>query len=223
MTAFPLAAGDLGTLVFVVIVILVGLLRLIGQLATKVQGPGRPAVGPRPVRPPGGEVQQQIEEFLRRASQRQPPAGAGAAGETGAGPGAARAAGQPSAQPAAAEAAPDEAVGGRVVRQVRQYLDTSEFRRRSAQLGEEVAQSDEQFTDRAQHAFSADVSMLAKRPGQAADAPQTDESEAAPSAGQTSTGLFAPGGLGFAELLTSPDQVAHAIILNEILRRPEWD
>ncbi len=140
-----------------------------------------------------------------------------------AGPGAGRAAGQPPAPPAVAQAPADNAVGGRVVRQARQYLDISDFRRRSHELGEEVAQSDEQFTERTQHAFSADVSMLARRPGQAADVPQADEGEAAPAAGQTSTELFAPGGVGFAALLTSPDQVAHAIILNEILRRPQWD
>ena len=155
-----LLAADIEAIVKVLTVILLILVPAIGQLVARMRGVGQPPMGgglsrprlPRPQRPEGGTVQQQIDDFLRRASQRR-----------GVEP---RVAAPP--VPVTAEVVDDLPVGGRVEKQVQQYLDTSEFGRRTSQLGGEVVQADQQFDERLEQKFSGEVSHLAKRPGEAA-------------------------------------------------------
>lgn len=158
-------------------------------------------------------IQEQIDEFLRRAGQRR------------GGP----AAPPPQTQtvPVAAEAVDDDQVGTGVGQQVQRYLDTSEFGRRSDALGDDVAPGDAQFTQQVRKAFSGDVSKLSARRGESAAAPEVVEGEIAAEVAVDEVSrptLEAPpdAGSGLAELLGSSDSIAHAIIMNEILRRPEW-
>ncbi len=90
-------------------------------------------------------------------------------------------------------------------------------------LGDDVAQGDAQFTQQVRKAFSGDVSKLSARRGESAAAPEVVEAELVADEASRPT-LEAPpdAGSGLAELLGSSDSIAHAIIMNEILRRPEW-
>lgn len=201
-----LLAADIESIVKVLTVILLILVPAIGQLVARMRAAGQPGA-PRPVRPPrpeGGTVQQQIDEFLRRASQRQ-RGGAKPAEPAG---------------PVTAEVVEDQAVGGRVGKQVKQYLDTSEFGRRSSQMGGEVAEADQQFDQRLEQKFSGEVGHLASRPGEAATEPQArmtdDAEEMSPDVTFAAT---AAGGLS--DFLGNPESLLQAIIVSEILRRRE--
>jgi hypothetical protein len=203
-------------IVFVVIVLFI-LVPLIGVVASKMrevsqQQPGRPMAQGDTRR-----IQEQIDEFLRRASQR---------------------AGQPQqpkpppakpAVPVAVEVLDDDQVGSGVGQQVNKYLDTSEFRRRSEALGGEVVQADEQFTQQVRKAFSGEVGRLSSRRGQTAAAPEVDEVEVVEAAPEGSDDAARPtldalpdAGSGLADLLGSSDNISHAVIMYEILNRPEW-
>jgi hypothetical protein len=125
--------------------------------------------------------------------------------------------------PVAAEVLDDDQVGTGVGQQTQQYLDTSEFRRRSEALGGEVVQADAQFTQQVRKAFSGDVSKLSTRRGESAAAPEVVEADVVADDDSRPT-LEAPpaAGSGLADLLGSSDNIAHAVIMSEILRRPEW-
>ncbi len=193
-----------GVAVFVVILFII--VPLIGVMVSKLTELGRPANPVVPNRNDSGRIQEQIDEFLRRAAQRRgaPPV-------------------VEAPQPAEIIADDDAPVGGRVGQQVQQYLDTSEFRRRSEELGGEVAQSDQQFTQNVGQAFSGQVSRLASRPGEAAQPVEVVEAEAAgPEYLSRPTLEALPlAGSGLAELLGSAENIAQAVIMSEILRRPE--
>ncbi len=202
--------NDFGIILLIVLIVV----PLIGVVASRMremsqQQPQRPmAAGDN------RRIQEQIEEFLRRANQgrAQPPAQK-----------------KPPVAPVPVEVLDDDQVGSGVGQQVRQYLDTSEFRRRSAAMGGEVFQADEQFTQQVSKAFSGEVGKLSSRRGDTAAAPEVVEAELVEA--DTISGdeesrptLAAPpaAGTGLADLLGSSDNIAHAIIMNEILRRPEW-
>jgi hypothetical protein len=234
-----------GELLWIVVVIAVMVIRILAAMANSMQ-----AKPPAPPRDPN--VEDEITDFLRRAAgqqQQQPPADAGegnswepasppqaqtpplpsrqrtetrrpSRGRTGESrrprP---SAAGDP--RPVMAEAVDDEPVGDEVARQVKSYLDTGDFSRRSQQLGEEVVQSDQQFENRLQQTFGGEVSRLANRPGESAAAPEPELVEAS----GESVSLVAAGAAGLAYFLADPDNLRQAIVLNEVLRRPEafWE
>ena len=135
---------------------------LIGVVASKMREMAQPAE-PAPAR-------SKPERTHPGADRRIPP------------PRAQRRGGQPAAaepQPAEILADEDAPVGGRVGQQVQKYMDTSDFRRRSEELGGEVAQADQQFTQHVGQAFSGEVSRLASRPGEAAQPVEVIEAEVA--------------------------------------------
>jgi hypothetical protein len=191
-----------GFAVVVIVFVVISLIRVVASKLGEISQPARPA----PPRSDSGRIQEQIDEFLRRAAQRR--------------------GGQPAAEPPkAVEVLPDDdaPVGGRVGQQVQTYLDTSEFRRRSEELGGEVAQSDQQFTKQVGQAFTGEVSRLASRPGEAAQPVEVVDIEAAGPEYLSRPTLDALplAGSGLAELLGSPENIAQAVIMSEILRRPE--
>jgi hypothetical protein len=203
-----LLAANVGDLVEVVVVLIIILFSALARWLGNVQKPPlkRPAWQPPPAKEPDKDIQSQIEEFLERSAQRQ----------AGGQPAAAQPA--PPAQPLAAEIVPEPSVGGRIGRSVQEDLDTSEFRRRSTQLGQEVTQADDAFDERVRQTFSGEVSQLSKQPGEAAqatptaaeptEAERTDEDEAA---------------VPLVNLWSNPGSIVNAIILSEVLRTPEWD
>jgi hypothetical protein len=199
----------------IVILLLFIVVPVIGAMASKM----REAAQPPPARPLGQgdsrRIQEQIDEFLRRASQR------------GAAPAAAPK--PPGPAPAAVEVLNDDAVGSGVDQQVKKYLDASEFRRRSEALGGEIAQADEQFTQQVRKTFSGEVGKLSARRGESAAAPEVVEGEIVAAEPAEGSDISRPvlealpaAGSGLAELLGSADNITHAIIMSEILRRHEW-
>jgi hypothetical protein len=192
----------------IVVVFVFIIIPLIGVIASKLQEVAQPARPQPPNRGEGGRIQEQIDEFLRRAARRR--------------------SGQPGVaeEPQAVEVLADDddaPVGGRVVQQMQKYMDTSDFRRRSEQMGGEVAQADQQFTQQVGQAFSGQVGRLALRPGEAAQRAEVveDETGAQDDASRPTLDALPVAGSGLAELLGSPENIVQAVIMAEILRRPD--
>lgn len=204
----PLLAALDVFLIKAVVVIIVFILAGIAQLMAKLQQIKPPAG--RPARPVPPDVAAEIDEFMRRtASRRNVPA----APPTPASP--------PSpTQPVRVEAATEPPVGGQVEEHVKKYLDVQAFSRRSEELGEEVAQQVDREIDQHLHqVFDHRVSQLELVGGEAAAPPAAtfEASDTTEDAAAEST----PVAVGVLDLIGNPESLRQAIILNEILQRPE--
>jgi hypothetical protein len=211
-----LAAGGWGAIVVFVIVFLAMIIR---QLFTKIQSV-QEQVNPQN-RPREGNIQDEIDKFLRQAAEGR------ARGDRPPRPAAQPAASRPPAAPVPAKALDEddaEAVGDQVVKHVQQYLDTGEFSRRGKQLGEEVAQADEDFEQKAKQKFGHEVGHLAKKRGEAAKPPEPVEAVAVEDlSGAPSVTTAVTSDL--TEWFSRPELITQAIIMSEILQRPEdrWE
>jgi hypothetical protein len=148
-------------------------------------------------------MEDEIGEFLRRTAKRR-------------GPQAAQPAPPPALEPVLVEPERAGPVGGQVDEHVKDFLNTGEFSRRTAQLGGEVAQADEQLGEHLHKVFDHDVSSLAPKPGEVSAQPATAGGPAPDAATLPLTAAA-----GFAALLSDMENVRQAIVINEILRRPE--
>lgn len=220
------------------------------RAAQQGRGPragGPQAGGPQaPRRPPRDQVEEEIGEFLRRAAERraggppqrppqrppQPPQPARAPQEparrlveaarplsqrTDAPAPAARPAAQPAA-PLRVEVVAEPRLGEGVRRHVQQYLSTDDLVRHAEHLGDDVEQTDERLQARLHQTFDHELSRIGRLPGEPAS-----ETEEAPTVEGTYAGGEVPVTVaaGFAALLANADTLRQAIILNEILQRPE--
>lgn len=197
------AKVDLVTIGFLLVFIIVPLIRMVVSKMREMALPTNPLP---PDQNDSGRIQEQIDEFLRRAARR---------------------GGQPVVEkplPVEVLAEEDAPVGGRVGQQVQKYMDTSDFRRRSEALGGEVAQSDQQFTQKVGQAFSGQVGRLASRPGEAAQPMEVVKAEASipEYLSRPTLDALPIAGSGLAELLGSPENIVQAVVMAEILRRPEF-
>jgi hypothetical protein len=184
------------------------------------QAQGRPQAQPqgRPV----NELEEEVGDFLRRAAERragEPPTRPTPAPKpVMQRPQPARPA-RPSRpplgeQPAAPEPARLRPVGTGLADQVQKDLDTAEFRRRAAQLGVDVDQADERMLAHLHEAFDHKLGQLELTASDSAT-----PTEAKPGADRADGVPIAPIGLG--GLLGSGADLRRAIIVSEILRRPE--
>ena len=204
-------AIDIGDLIPIIVFILF-IISAIGKLLIKQkpQRPGQPGQAkpgqpPRPAQPIG-DVEDEIADFLRRAvGQRggrpQPP--------------------QPAPQPAVAQVVEPEVtrpVGGRVSRHVGEHLDTAEFEQRAAQLGDEVADADDEMGRRLHEKFDHEVGRLAQTPGESATASEVLEA-AEPQDRVAEFPTTAAAGLP--AMLANAQSIRQAIVISEILTRPE--
>ena len=212
-----LAAGD-AELIKLVIIIVFGILVGIGKfmaMAKKGNPPaavGRPPAQPTPANANAGN---EIEEFMRRAAAKpRPTANAEPV----------RRSPQPQLRPQVekpvqAQVVGDEPVGAKIGKQVERDLDTQEFTKRSTELGSEVAQADREIDQHLHQVFDHHVSNLELMPGEAAAAPvvvgPVELTE------QSLLDIPATFATGLTDLLADPDSVRQAIVLNEILHRPE--
>jgi len=189
----------------------------VGKLLTKLQQKN-PAAGGlrRPEQPIRANATNEVEDFLKRAAK-------------------ARSAERPRPvrppqmrlpqtrppveKPVQAEVVADAPVGGKIGKQVEKDLDTREFNQRETQLGSEVAAADKQIDERLHQVFDHHVSKLELMPGEAATAPlavaPVELTE------QSLLDIPATFATGLTDLLADPDFVRQAIVLNEILHRPE--
>ena len=186
---------------------------LIRQLVVKIQQippPGQRPLPPRPAPPDAGD---EIEEFMRRAAQRQPARGTRPLAVQ-----ASPVLAEPVRAEVIAEVAQEKPVGGQVSEHVQKYLDEQAFTRREDALGKEVAQADRQIDQHLQQVFDHRVSKLEAVPGEAAAPPAAYEPPNLVGSAEDVPASFATGLL---ELITNPDSLRQAIILSEILHRPE--
>ena len=214
MSTFPpLWAADWQDLIPFLVVIVIFIVSAIQKLLAKVGEAQQRPGGPR--RPPGQggppqpapNAEDEIADFLRRAIGKrgdQPPAKPQKA------PAPTRPARpQPARpQPAVAEAVRQPA-GGLASRHVETRVDTTEFGQRTAQLGDEVAHTDNQVEERLHEKFDHELGQFAG----------TVSKPAAPEG--SAAGLPATAAAGLPVLLSNAENIRQAIIINEILTRPE--
>ncbi len=146
-----------------------------------------------------------IDEFLRKAAERRnKAAGQAPPGQPGRGtpvnkpPTPAR---QRPRGPEIVEANEVEVVGGEGI--AKRHLDTSRIAQHAAQLGAEVSLADDKIEARLQEKFDHDLGRLAKK---------NKEQR------QRETG-----GSELLKLLRTPKTIRQAIIVTEILKRPNFD
>jgi hypothetical protein len=222
----PVFALNPGDVVWLILVILFVVVPAVGQLLLKMGKQGqqqRPGGGRPPGKPPGGAVprgpargglEDEIGEFLRRAAQHRQ-------GQPARPP-------RPVARPAMAPPVAEKLVMAEVVvprplgegikQHVGEYLDAAEFRRRAAELGEEVAQADEQVEQRLHARFDHEVSSLAGTPGESAGMPTAEQP---PEPEYRANELPSAAAAGLAAMLGDAVGIRQAIVINEILTRPE--
>ena len=207
MTTFPpLWAAGWGELIPIVVVIVIFLISTIGKMLAKAgkaqQRPGAPRRPPGQAGPPrpAPNAEDEIADFLRRAIGRrggQPP------------PKPQRPPAPTRPAPAVAEVVPQPA-GRLVSRHVETRVDTTEFGQRTAQLGDEVAHADDQVDQRLHEKFDHRLGQFAGAAGEPAGAPEGPAAK-----------LPATAAAGLPVLLSNAENIRQAIIINEILTRPE--
>ncbi len=160
-----------------------------------------------------------IEEFLRKAAERRKQQGAAppaASPSVPAQPSPARPAAAPQRAnppprqaPVEAEVVRPQRLGSGVAQHVRQHIDTKDIVEHVSHLGEEVAEADDKLEKRIHDKFDAGMGSLAgdrKTAGLVTPAAQA--------------GTVPPNEL--LNLLRNPRTLRQAILLSEILKRPEY-
>lgn len=204
MNLFPplFAAGwDVGTVINIVILFLIFVVPVISQLFKKVRQIPPPDQRPLPPRPGQFDVADEIEDFMHRAAQRKPIQ---ALRQTAATPS------PVVADPIRAEVVHERLVTGQVDKHVKTHINERKFDKREANLGQQVAKTGNKLNQHLHQVFDHHVGNLGDALGTAGEPPEVTTAEA-PSL--FITGLF--------DLLSNPDSLRQAIVLNEILRRPD--
>lgn len=181
-----------------------------------------------------------IEEFLRKAAERR------AAQQKGQRPVTPNLPGRPApgtSRPVPAEDVIDLAeepdpfpAGQSVAEHVRQHIDSgaAEISQHARQLGREVGESGQKTRQRIQQNLDHDLGQLSGGQAKGRDRSRQKQSQQSPSgqaAGSARTPLNLPPenappvitSVGLGQLLRSPQSIRQAIIVSELLKRPEWD
>ncbi|MBN1394567.1 MAG: hypothetical protein JW959_06060 [Pirellulales bacterium] len=189
-------------LVYVILMLLFVVVPVIGQLLAKLKQPQPPGGGQQPQRPRpiNQEVADEIETFMRRVlGQREveekPPA---------------RRRPAPVEPPVVVEAIEAAPVAVSVGEHVKKHVEPEKLSRRAAQLGRDVALADEQFVQHAHQVFDHQLGDL--------KTPAIEQPEPAPAAAVEVPATFAA---GLAAILSNAASVRQAIVLSEIINRPE--
>ncbi len=210
-----LAAGpDIETIIKILIALLIFVIPAVGQLLAKMKSMQPPAE-PVPAQPVRADVANEIDDFMRRAGQHR--------GTRPATPPSAPPVKAAVVQPVPAQAVVEpQPIGGQLSEHVRKYLDEQEFRRHSEQLGGEVAQTDRQIDQHLHQVFDHHVSKLEEVTSESAAPPTIDQQPEAVDVSDAAPMAFVAGLVG---LVTNPESLRQAVILNEILHRPEerWE
>ena len=221
-----LLAADVGELVKLIVVLLFFVVPAIAQyLAKRQAAQGKPPGQANQPRPVPRNVSEQIEEFMRQAAKRQQkPDGPRKADGPRRVPSPQRAAPTQPAQPVPATVVAEvqpAPLGRQVSEHVDKYLDEEEFLRRQKQLGKEVVEVDQEIGQHMKQVFEHHVGKLQAADDDAESSPPAEPQPqlvgAALAASEDSTATAAH----MFELLSSPDSLRDAIVLSEILNRPE--
>jgi hypothetical protein len=226
-----LADGEwIGLAVFVIFV----LFNLLSQASSRWKEIQQEAARRRQMPPPepapkrADPIEDEIAEFLRRAAERQKPAGERPPSRPAPPPVLAEPVNRPSRPPAAkpqpvviAEPATHESVAEHVGRRMKR----PKFGKvGSGKLGQKVAQPDDKIEERLREKFEHQVSSLASAQG---ETPAAAPAAAVPAAAESNVPTDLAAGsptldaASLAALLTNPVTLRQVILANEILRRPE--
>ncbi len=109
-------------------------------------------------------------------------------------------------------------IGERVSQQVEKYLDEGEFEKRAEHLGEKVAQSDDRFEKHLKSVFNHKIGSLATQAKDGSISSGSASSIASITTSDSPTSAFNL-------LFGNQAALRNAIVVNEILRRPEerWE
>ena len=223
---FALLAADFGwvKIVFLLVVFVVWIFNnLLGDKLKAKGRPQRPQIPPpQPDLPEGQPASQpqlvgEIEEFLKRASQkrqertrRKQPAKVVVKSV----PPALSTPSRRLVQSGADQQGFEVSQRGSVAEHVQQHLDTRQFADRAAHLADEdIAKSDDVREAHRKQVFDHKLGRLADTSTAAAPAPTV--------AANPTDAEVAAAAVGLATLLSNPQNLKHAIVLNEILTRPE--
>jgi hypothetical protein len=102
-----------------------------------------------------------------------------------------------------------------VEQHVAQHFDTRQFEERASHLGEGVDQADERMEARIHQSLDHSLGQLGAQAPAAVSAAQQAQ--------RTQLSSYAAAAAGLAHLLVDPQNLRQAIILNEVLRRPDFD
>lgn len=209
MNPFPplFAAGwDAGDVIQIVIVFFIFVVPIISQLFKKIRQIPPPDQRPLPPRPAPLGVADEIEDFMHRAAQRK-PIQAKRQSATAASP--------VVAEPVRAEVVHERLVAGQVDKHVETHINERKFDKREASLGRQVAQTGSELSQHLHQVFDHHVGSLGDVPNNAGESSSLKPPEVTTAEAPSLfiTGLF--------DLLNNPDSIRQAIVLNEILRRPD--
>jgi hypothetical protein len=219
----PLFAAGIEWVIYGILFVIFVVVPALGKVLSGMKAPPPPKGGDRPMRPArpaaSGSVQNEIEEFLRRANQKnavgtnrpqRPPPRAKPPEKPG------------RSEIVRAEAVGERPVGGEVEKHVKQYLDKEEFVRRAKNLGEEVAEADDKIERRLKSVFDHSLGKIAATPGETASSPDAKLADSAP---QLTVAMPSVAAGDVAALFSNPLSVRQAVIISEILNRPleRWE
>jgi len=212
-SVFAIGEGEIVAIIMVIAVIAEVIAKWReAQAAAKKAKPDQPA------RPAGQDpVADEIGEFLRRASERRGKAGQRPA-RTADAPRPVRNPGRPVRPAQAEKAARPILVGepdGGVAQHVQEHLKST-FKHLNPELGKEVAEADDKLDARLRQVFEHKVGRLSGLAGETAKPTTTDEPGAPPPLVPE-----VPLAQAVAGMFKNPTTVSQAIVLHEILRRPE--
>jgi hypothetical protein len=213
MTGFVPLIADIGDIIGILVFIVIGLLSVAGQIMNKARegqknaGPRQPRPQPQPrqqqaqPRQQQGSLANEIDQFVRQAAQRQ-----------GGRP-------QPAPRRPAATQPPVEAVPVELLQPMGNesgnVAEHTQARMASGNVGtlgsrtlvSQVAQADENLEERVQEVFDHKLGRLNGTPGETSR--------------KSGAAIPPTAAAGMAAMLTDPASIRQAIVLSEILQRPE--
>ncbi len=174
-------------------------------IASGQQQKAPPAGQPRQMqqqarRPAPADVDDEISQFLRSAAERRGQPRQQARQQQA----------RPAERPVEAAVVADEPSGRRVAEHVREHISNQEFAQRASRLGQQVSQTDDRVREHLHEVFDHQVGSLAKKPTRTSAFAEPKPSE-----------LPMTAAAGLAAMLSNADSVRQAIVINEILTRPE--
>jgi len=217
----PLLVADIGDVIGILVFIVIALLSVAGQIMNKAKE-DRPKAGPaarprpRPQPQPGqqqGQLANEIDQFVRQATQRRAEGGRQpvAQGQGGRPQPAAR---RPVAAQPPVAAVPVEAVPAELLQPVSERVPTRGASRNIGTLSSrgmesEVSEADENLEERVHEVFDHKLGQLSGTMSQSAE----ESPVAIPPTAKAAAGVAA--------MLADPANIRQAIVLTEILQRPE--
>jgi hypothetical protein len=214
----PFLVADVGlqTIIVITLIVIGVVSQLIAKLNEVQKAPPRPPARPNPSNPSNDPLADQIAEFLERAQQRRKTSRPASPLPQTARP--LRPTPLPSRNaPAEVIVLEDAGSGASVADHVSSYMSERKRDPVGSELGKEVAQSDEHLEQRLHSVFDHRLGNLSGSPGETSETPRVDESAAAAARIDAPSGSAA----GLAALLANPSGMRQAVLVSEILQRPE--